>query len=143
MAPSAVDQSPTTTEDVHTILLVEDEALIRLELADYLRGCGYKVVEAANAEEAMNILQSETQVDLVFTDVQMPGAIDGFGLTRWVRQHRSAIKVILTSGIVKSAEIAVELCKDGPMMDKPYDLGQVVQRIRTLLASGATPAPSR
>ena len=60
--------------------------------------------------------------------------MDGFGLARWVREHRPSMRVILTSGIVKSAEVARDLCEDGPMMQKPYQHEHVVQRIRALLA---------
>jgi len=118
-----------------TIIVVEDEVLIRLEIADYLRDCGYHVIEASNADEALKVLRSDTAVDLVFSDIQMPGAMDGFGLARWIREHHPGTKVILTSGIEKSAEAARDLCEGGPMMQKPYDHDRVVQRIRALLAS--------
>jgi CheY-like chemotaxis protein len=64
-----------------TILVVEDDVLVRMPIAHYLRDCGYKVVEAANADEAVTVLShKETVIDLVFTDIEMPGALDGFGL---------------------------------------------------------------
>ncbi len=66
-----------------TLLLVEDEVLIRLTVADYLRDCGYHVIEASNAQEALSVLTSDIDIDIVFSDVQMPGTIDGFGLARW------------------------------------------------------------
>jgi len=116
-----------------TIALVEDEVLIRLELADYLRDCGYRVIEANNADEALMALRSGTDVDVVLSDVQMPGSMDGFGLARWIREHRPGMRVILASGVVKSAEAASDLCQDGPMMQKPYQRELIVQRIRALL----------
>jgi CheY-like chemotaxis protein len=89
-----------------TILIVEDQVLIRMEVADYLRECGYLVLEAADANEAIVIMQTDRRIDLVFSDVQMPGPMDGFGLSQWVRTNRPVIKVILTSGVARSAELA-------------------------------------
>ena len=118
-----------------TILVVEDEVLVRLVIAEYLRECGYKVHEAAHAAEALAVLQSpEVSIDVVFSDVMMPGEVDGFGLARWVRSHRPDIQVILTSGIDRSAEVAGMLCEAGPLLDKPYEPQGVVDRIKQLLA---------
>jgi CheY-like chemotaxis protein len=117
-----------------TILVVEDEVLIRLELADYLRACGYRVLEASSAEEAMTVMQTEHRVDLVFSDVQMPGPTDGFGLARWIRANRPGVKVILTSGVARSAALAGELCDEGPLEAKPYDPQRLLERIRRTLA---------
>nr|WP_201752056.1 response regulator [Microvirga arsenatis] len=118
-----------------TILVVEDEVLIRFVIADYLRECGYRVHEAVNAEEAIAILESpEVAVDIVFSDVEMPGSMDGFALARWVRAHKSGIQVILTSGVERSADIAATLCEAGPLLKKPYPSQDVVDRIRQLAA---------
>lgn len=118
-----------------TILVVEDEVLIRLVIAEYLRECGYKVHEAANANEAVTVLQSpDVSIDVVFSDVIMPGEVDGFGLARWVRANRPEIQVILTSGIDRSAEVAGMLCEAGPLLDKPYEPQGVVERIKQLRA---------
>jgi CheY-like chemotaxis protein len=126
--------SRTIASAVHTILIVEDEVLIRFDVADYLRACGYQVIEAVHATEALAVLQSGRRVDLVFSDVQLPGSMDGFGLARWVRAHRPNIKVILTSGVIRSTEIARELCDEGPLEQKPYDPQQLLNRIRASLA---------
>lgn len=69
----------------HCVLLVEDEVLIRMVVADYLRECGYRVLEAGNADDAFKILTTNEPIDVVCTDVQMPGTLDGFGLSRWIR----------------------------------------------------------
>jgi CheY-like chemotaxis protein len=77
------------TKAQETILLVEDEVLVRMPIAQYLRDCGYKVVEAVNADEAIAVLMHpETVVDIVFSDIEMPGSVDGFGLAKWIREHR-------------------------------------------------------
>ena len=95
--PSQRPARPSTT-----ILVVEDDVLIRMDLADYLRECGYHVIEASNADEAMAVLQSGREVGVALADVQMPGSMDGFGLARWVRANRPNTKVILTSGVNRS-----------------------------------------
>ena len=118
-----------------TILVVEDEVLIRLVIADYLRDCGYKVHEAVSGEEAIAILQApEVSIDVVFSDVEMPGSMDGFALARWVRANKPGMEVILTSGIERSADIAATLCEAGPLMKKPYSSQDVVDRLRQLAA---------
>ena len=118
-----------------TILVVEDEVLIRLVIADYLRDCGYKVHEAVSGEEAIAILQApEVSIDVVFSDVEMPGSMDGFALARWVRANKPGLEVILTSGIERSADIAATLCEAGPLMTKPYSSQDVVDRLRQLAA---------
>ena len=67
-----------------TILVVEDDVLVRIPIAQYLRDCGYKVIEAVSADEAMTVLlHREIVVDVVFSDIEMPGSVDGFGLAKW------------------------------------------------------------
>lgn len=118
-----------------TILIVEDEVLIRLVIAQYLRECGYKVHEAANAAEAIAVLGSpEVLIDIVFSDVLMPGEMDGFALARWIRANKPGIEVILTSGIDRSAEMAGMLCENGPLLRKPYEPQSVMERIRQLFS---------
>jgi CheY-like chemotaxis protein len=118
-----------------TVLVVEDEVLIRLVIAEYLRECGYKVHEAVNADEAILILRApEVSIDIVFSDVEMPGEMDGFGLARWVRANMPETQVILTSGAERSADIAGTLCEAGPLLEKPYPIQDVLDRIRQLAA---------
>src|SRR5919198_3220402 len=113
-----------------TILIVAYEVLIRFDVADYLRTCGYRVIEAGNASEAVAVLQSGCRIDLVFSDVQLPGSMDGFALARWVRTHQPEVKVILTSGVARSTQLAGELCDEGPLEKKPYDPQRLLERIR-------------
>jgi CheY-like chemotaxis protein len=124
--------TPPPTSDHHpTVLIVEDEALIRMSTADYLLHCGYRVIEANNADEAVAIL-TEAHADVVFTDVNMPGSRDGVGLAQWVHRERPQVKVIVTSGVVRASE---EADKDGPLLQKPYANEELEERIRRLLAS--------
>jgi CheY-like chemotaxis protein len=123
-----------------TILIVDDDVLVRLVIADYLRECGYKVCEAANADEAVAMLEApEVSIDIVFSDVQMPGDMDGFGLARWIRANHPGVRVILTSGVDRSADIAATLCEAGPLLEKPYSPESVVDRIRQLSARANGP----
>jgi DNA-binding response OmpR family regulator len=121
----------------NTILLVEDELLIRHVIADYLRDCGFKVYEAASADEAISLLMSpEVSVELVFSDVQMPGSMDGFGLARWVRTNRPGVGVILASGPERATQLAGELCEAGPVLAKPYDPQIALDHIKQLIRKG-------
>src|SRR5262245_60097618 len=132
---------PDPKERTPAILVVEDEVLIRLVISAYLQECGFHVYEAGNSLEAIRILEStHTPIDLVFSDVAMPGEIDGFGLAQWVRSHRPGLPVILTSGDANKSAAAKELCENEPFLSKPYDLEQVVARIRKAMppAKGQT-----
>jgi CheY-like chemotaxis protein len=118
-----------------TVLVVEDEWIVRTAVADYLQDCGYRVLQAANADEALSALQTDHRIEVVFTDVQMPGSMDGFGLAQWVHRQRPGVKVILSSGVVRTTEWARDLCEDGPLMEKPYSHTELERRIRMLLAN--------
>jgi len=118
-----------------TVLVVEDDVLIRMPIAQYLRDCGYRVIEAVNADEAMIVLlQREINVDIVFSDIEMPGSVDGFGLAKWIRENRSGMDVILAGTPPRSVEAARDLCEEGSL-PKPYDAQVVHNRIRRLLAA--------
>ena len=134
MSPASINITPQSDSPFHTVL-VEDEVLIRVVIADYLRECGYRVYEAVNASEALAMLQApEVSIDIVFSDVEMPGDMDGFGLARWVRANMPSVQVILTSGVERSANIAATLCEAGPLLEKPYPPQNVVDRIKQLVA---------
>src|SRR4029077_6668285 len=82
-----------------TVLVVADEVLVRMAVSEYLRECGYNVVEASDAHEAIEVMTSEAVVDIAFSDITMPGSLDGFGLAQWIRRERPDIRVVLTSGV--------------------------------------------
>ena len=116
------------------VLVVEDDVLVRNLVAAYLRECGFDVLEANGADEAIRVLQADVPVDIVFSDIQMPGSMDGFGLAQWVRRERPWLKVILTSGAARTAKEAGDLCEHGPILAKPYDHAELERHIRSLLA---------
>jgi CheY-like chemotaxis protein len=125
----------SSQSDKPTVLVVEDEGVIRMVISDHLRGCGYRVIEAGSGDEAVAVLKTDIRIDVVFTDVQMPGDLNGFGLAQWVRRERPKLRVILTSGITSAAREARDTCEDGPFVDKPYDLVDVERRIGALLGN--------
>jgi CheY-like chemotaxis protein len=112
------------------VLVVEDEILIRSAVAEFLRGAGYKVIEAADAAEAVAIFASGTQIDLVFSDINMPGPMDGIGLVGWIADHHPGIHVILTSAISHARRAGQ---RGAGFLLKPYRLAEAARRIASLL----------
>src|SRR3546814_6125781 len=80
------------------VLGAEDDTLVRSAIAEALRDAGFRVMEAASADEALAYLEAAERVDLVFSDIQMPGSLDGFGLARRLRGRHPELPIILTSG---------------------------------------------
>ena len=118
-----------------TVLVVEDEILIRLLIAEHLMDCGYRVIEAGSGDEAVEVLRRTVPtVNVVVSDVVMPGSIDGFALAQWVRKQRPDIKVILTSGIARTVDAADASCFEAPVIPKPYHPAQLEHRIKGLFA---------
>jgi CheY-like chemotaxis protein len=124
----------TTPLEGAIVLVVEDEILIRHPIVDHLRDCGWRVLEAATADEAKALVLSGAPIDVVFSDVQMPGALDGIGLAHWIHANHSEIKVLLTSGVAATHAIPTEVCAQKSIFRKPYDCEAVASRIRVLLA---------
>lgn len=115
------DLVPANQDDATVVLVVEDEFLVRLAIADELRSSGLTVVEAANATEAWLYLESGGRADIVFSDVQMPGAMDGVEFARRVRADYPAIPFILTSGNVPEESLGGMT----PFVRKPYRFEEV------------------
>jgi CheY-like chemotaxis protein len=127
----------TTAE---TVLVVEDDVLVRLVIAAYLRDCGYRVLEASSGEEALRLLeQGEHRIDVVLTDVEMPGEMDGFALARWLRRERPDVEVVMAGTPARAADAAGELCEQGPTLSRPLEPSAVLARIRQLLAMRRRP----
>lgn len=114
-----------------TILVVEPDVLVRTTIAQYLRECGHKVIEGATAEDALKALGTPIRVDVVFSEIQLPGEIDGFSLASRVRQTHPDIDVILTATVTGSVEKSKELCDEGPL-GKPYHPTDLLARIQRL-----------
>ena len=139
MISQSTTNHPVSSEQRQTILVVDDEVIIRTAISEYLRDCGYKVIEAASVDEAVLVLQqAEITVHIVLSDVEMPGARDGFALAQWVREHRPTLQVILAGSAARATKAAGELCNSGPMLAKPYDPQIVLEQIKRLLATKLT-----
>jgi CheY-like chemotaxis protein len=112
------------------VLIVEDEFLLRMDAADMIAGAGFEVVEAATADQAIGILEARTDITVVFTDIQMPGSMDGLKLARAVRGRWPPIKIVTTSGRVRVDP--QDLPEGGRFLPKPYSSLQVTGMLREL-----------
>jgi CheY-like chemotaxis protein len=113
------------------VLIVEDEPLVRLCAVQIVEDAGYEVVEAANADEAIAILEGRRDIRVVFTDVHMPGSMDGLKLVAAVRDRWPPIKIMVTSGRHFVPER--ELPEGGRFFGKPYDPIQVKNALHELM----------
>jgi CheY-like chemotaxis protein len=125
-----MDQQQSDSRPV--VLLVEDEPLVRMLGMDVLEEAGFEVVEAANADEALSHLQARPDVQVLFTDIDMPGKLDGLDLARAVHKHWPEIGLLIASGKVRPS--AEEIPDSGRFLPKPYELGAVVRIVRELAA---------
>ena len=117
-----------------TVLVVEADILIRSPLGEYLRECGFLVLEASSADEARQLLSSGSKpIDVVLADMDDP-AENGFALARWIRANHPGVEVSLAGTVGKAVEKAGDLCQEGPALSKPYDHKFVLEHIRQLLA---------
>jgi CheY-like chemotaxis protein len=119
--------------DRPSVLLVEDEVLVRLSIAEDLRQGGFTVLETAHADEAITILATHAAgIGLVLTDIQMPGSTDGAGLVRLVRAHYPRMRIVVLSAATPAALAGVQA---DAVFSKPHHPVQLVQRIAHLLES--------
>ena len=115
-----------------TILVVEDDPLVRLFTADILRGAGYHVVEAGTASEALMALASDQDIHLLFSDVLLPGSMGGLTLAEWANVNRSNMPVILSSGAGAVGRY-LEGRESVAFMAKPYNARELLSVVSDLL----------
>jgi CheY-like chemotaxis protein len=115
------------------VLVVEDEVFIRFDVADMLRDDGFEVIEAGDAKQALDALNSGARIDLVFSDVHMPGPMNGMGLASHVLENHPGLPVILTSGAMLTLEAAALPPALIPVEPKPYDPKALLARINSAL----------
>lgn len=108
------------------VLIVEDEFLLRMDAVGMITDAGFEVVEAANADDAIEILEARRDISVVFTDIQMPGSMDGLKLARAVRGRWPPIKIVATSGLVDVGE--KDLPEGGRFLQKPYEAEALSRR---------------
>lgn len=113
-----------------TILVVEDDAILRMAAVDFSEDAGFDVLEAANADEAIAILEKRDDIRLVFTDIDMPGSMDGLKLAQFVRGRWPPIRLIVTSGHVKIT--AGDIPEGALFFAKPYDAGEIAGALHRL-----------
>jgi CheY-like chemotaxis protein len=119
-APHAPEQAAPPV-----VLVVEDEVVLRMAVCAHLREAGFVVIEAVDAQEAVELLSANRSIALVFSDINMPGPADGRDLAAWIASRYPATRVLLTSGIAR---------EDGPpFIGKPYSFVQLQRRIETML----------
>jgi len=124
-----------------TILVVEDEPLIQLITSEALNESGYRVLVAGDADEAIGILNRDSSVGLLFTDIVMPGALDGFGLAEWAKSVRPDLKVLYTSGYSWAAAQAHSGRVHGRVLRKPYRSGDLRRAVESALCDAADDQP--
>src|ERR1700712_1168233 len=117
------------------VLIVEDEMMLRMRAVDIVEDAGLCPVEAVNADEAIAILESRSDISLLFTDIQMPGSMDGLKLAHTVHGRWPAIKIILVSGQVNPSE--TEKPADSRFFGKPLSDEQMIAELQAMVGAGA------
>ena len=113
------------------VLVVEDEMLLRMRAVDMVEDAGYIPVEAADADQAVAILESRSDIALMFTDIQMPGSMDGLGLAHSVHERWPPIKIIMVSGQLKLAN--TDIPTDSRFFEKPFEAGEMIGEMQSMI----------
>src|SRR5580658_3726568 len=117
----------TSEKIVPVILIVEDEALVRLSAVDMLEDAGFRMIEAVNSDQALELLAADSDVQLLFTDVNMPGSINGLALARQVRERWPHIAIMVASA---NQVLQPELPIGSWFEQKPYSSDSVIRHAR-------------
>src|ERR1700759_4715288 len=125
----------TDSTQVPNVLVVEDEMILRMRAVDLVEDAGFCPIEAVNADEAMSILESRSDISLLFTDIQMPGGMDGLKLAHAVHERWPSIKIILVSGQVKPSD--AERPADSRFFGKPLGVEQMITELQAMVGVGA------
>jgi CheY-like chemotaxis protein len=115
------------------VLVVEDEMFTRMDVVEMLRGAGFDILEATNADEAIQMLERNSDIRLVFTDVDMPGSMNGLKLAAAVRDRWPPVRIIATSGHFKIK--AGDLPADARFISKPYQPAQIISAVHELTSA--------
>ncbi len=119
--------------DRAVVLVVEDSTIVRMGAIDLVLSAGYEALEATNADEAIRILETRSDIDLVFTDVQMPGTMDGIKLSHYIRERWPPVKLIVASGNAILEESS--LPRGSHFFSKPYNDNAIKDTMARLLAA--------
>ena len=115
------------------VLIVEDEPLIRMGTVYLIEDAGFEVYEAGSADAAIALLELHKEIRLIFTDVDMPGSMDGLNLAHYVRGRWPPVKIMVTSGHVKVDE--EHLPAGALFIPKPYDAAEITQKVREMIVA--------
>jgi CheY-like chemotaxis protein len=115
------------------VLLADEDVIVRLGIAEYLRDCGLIVLEAATSQEAKVILQAGSDIDVLFSDAQLAGPESGFALAQWMRRNRPGVQIILEVSLESKTAAAFELCCP-PNRHKSLDSQALATKIQTMIA---------
>jgi len=113
------------------VLIVEDEFLVRIDTTKTVEAAGFEAVEAGNADEAIAILKARDDIHLIFTDIHMPGSMDGLKLAHFVRNRWPPVKIIATSGHARITES--DLPDGARFLQKPYTATEITSALRELI----------
>jgi CheY-like chemotaxis protein len=136
-APVSIDRSiePPRASQGERVLVVEDEPDVRMLVVDVLKELGYRVEVACDSHEALPVLQGNEPVDLLVTDVGLPG-LNGRQLAEVARQHRPGLKVLFMTGYAREAEVRGDFLDPGmDLLTKPFSIDELAQRVRQLIES--------
>jgi len=127
--------APGQSAALRAILVVEDEMLLRMRAVDMVEDAGFTAVEAINADDALAVLESRSDIELLFTDIQMPGSMDGLKLAYAVHSRWPSIKIILVSGQLKLTDDDKPV--DSRFFGKPLDVKQMIAEMQDMLGKGS------
>lgn len=125
----------TNATEVPKVLIVEDEMMLRMRAVDIVEDAGFFAVEAVNADAALSILESRSDISLLFTDIQMPGSMDGLKLAHAVHDRWPAIKIILVSGQVNPTD--AEKPTNSRFFGKPLSVAKMIAELQSMVGAGA------
>src|SRR5436309_12323402 len=127
--------SITSSTSATNVLVVEDEMVLRMRAVDIVEDAGFTAVQAVNADEALAILESRADISLLFSDIQMPGSMDGLKLAHAVHDRWPSIKIILVSGQVKVSD--EDKPADSRFFGKPLEVKHMIAQLQEMVGAGA------
>lgn len=114
------------------VLVVEDDPLVLLSAVDTIEDAGYRVLEASNADDAIRLLEQHPEIRIVFTDIEMPGSMDGIKLAAFIRDRWPPVEIIITSGRVLATDVT--LPERGIFLAKPYQSQELKAHLSRMAA---------
>lgn len=131
MTPADAPRDSTAPRPPPTVLVVDDDVLVRLAICENLRDAGFRVLEAASAHDALGVMLAKMPIDVLLTDLQMPGAMDGFGLGLHARGASPEMKVLVMSSFLPQSTGA--RLTPFEYIEKPFPPQTLIDRVRTML----------